>query len=95
MKRLFRTLKCYRTFELTIAGQTVHAASPVPAEIYDLIAKLNPEDLPRQIGSSRDTTSHRDSPGRSAMGGSPGRTVREGRGMSKRCRSTSASSYPR
>lgn len=46
IKRLVRTLKRYRTFELTIAGQTVHAASPVPAEITDLIERLNTDDLP-------------------------------------------------
>ncbi|MEW2018814.1 IS1634 family transposase [Rhodococcus sp. NPDC076796] len=40
LKRLVRTLKRYRTFELTIAGQTVHAASPVPAEINELIARI-------------------------------------------------------
>ena len=40
LKRLVRTLKRYRTFELTIAGQTVHAASPVPPEIAELITAL-------------------------------------------------------
>ena len=46
LKRLVRTLKRYRTFELAIAGQTVHAASPVAIEIHDLLAKLNPEERP-------------------------------------------------
>lgn len=46
IKRLVRTLKRYRTFELTIAGQTVHAASPVPTEIAELIDRLNAPDLP-------------------------------------------------
>ena len=46
IKRLVRTLKRYRTFELTIAGQTVHAASPVTTEIADLIDRLNAPDLP-------------------------------------------------
>lgn len=30
IKRLLRTLERYRTFDLTIAGQSVHVASPVP-----------------------------------------------------------------
>lgn len=46
LKRLVRTLKRYRTFELTIAGQTVHAASPIPTEIHELLAKLNREEGP-------------------------------------------------
>ena len=46
LKRLVRTLKRYRTFELAIAGQTVHAASPVPAEVHELLAKLNREGRP-------------------------------------------------
>ncbi|MCD2263113.1 hypothetical protein K3888_10405 [Dietzia aurantiaca] len=40
LKRLFRVLKWYRPFELTIAGQPVHAASPLPPEIAKLIAQL-------------------------------------------------------
>lgn len=46
LKRLVRTLKRYRTFEVTIAGQTVHAASPIPPELVDLIAKVNPNSRP-------------------------------------------------
>lgn len=46
LKRLVRTLKRYRTFELAIAGQTVHAASPVPAEINELLTKLNTDERP-------------------------------------------------
>lgn len=44
LKRLFSTLKRYRTFELTIAGRTVHAASPVPTEIHELFTKINTEE---------------------------------------------------
>lgn len=40
LKRLVRTLKKYRTFEITVRGQTIHAASQIPAEISDLIAQL-------------------------------------------------------
>jgi hypothetical protein len=43
---LVRTLKRYRTFELTIAGQTVHATSPVPADINELLTKINTEERP-------------------------------------------------
>jgi len=46
LKRLVRTLKRYRTFELTIAGQPVHAASPMPAAIHELLTKLNREERP-------------------------------------------------
>ena len=46
IKRLVRTLKRYRTFELTIAGHTVHAASPIPTDIAELIDRLNAPDLP-------------------------------------------------
>lgn len=40
IKRLVRTLRKYRTFQLHVAGHTVHAASPVPADVAELIAKL-------------------------------------------------------
>lgn len=39
-KRLVRTLRKYRTFELQIAGQTIHAASPLPPEVTDLITRI-------------------------------------------------------
>lgn len=40
LKRLIRTLKKYRTFEITIQGQTIHAASETPHEITRLIHQL-------------------------------------------------------
>lgn len=40
IKRLVRTLRKYRTFELQIAGQTIHAASPLPPEVTDLITRI-------------------------------------------------------
>ncbi|WP_042440057.1 IS1634 family transposase [Corynebacterium halotolerans] len=44
LKRLVRTLKKYRTFELQIAGQTVHAASPLPTDVTELIQRISPAD---------------------------------------------------
>ena len=41
LKRLVRTLKKYRTFEVQVAGQTVHAASPLPDDVSALIDRLN------------------------------------------------------
>ena len=41
LKRLVRTLKKYRTFEVQIAGQLIHAASPVPPEISELIERIH------------------------------------------------------
>ena len=40
LKRLVRTLRKYRTFQVQVAGQTIHAASPVPTEVADLIARV-------------------------------------------------------
>jgi hypothetical protein len=40
LKRLVRTLRKYRTFELQVAGQTVHAASPVPDPVQELIDRI-------------------------------------------------------
>lgn len=40
LKRLIRTLKKYRTFEIAIQGQTIHAASETPPEITRLISQL-------------------------------------------------------
>lgn len=41
LKRLVRTLKKYRTFEVKVAGQIVHAASPLPEDAAVLIKQLN------------------------------------------------------
>lgn len=41
LKRLVRTLRKYRTFELQVAGQTIHAASPLPPEVTDLITRIH------------------------------------------------------
>ena len=40
LKRLVRTLRKYRTFELQVAGQTVHAASPLPVPVQELIDRI-------------------------------------------------------
>ncbi|WJY63745.1 Transposase DDE domain protein [Corynebacterium atrinae] len=40
LKRLVRTLKKYRSFTIEVAGQTVYAQSPVPAEVEEILAKL-------------------------------------------------------
>lgn len=40
LKRLVRTLRKYRTFELQVAGQTVHAASPLPVPVQELVDRI-------------------------------------------------------
>ena len=40
LKRLIRTLKKYRSFTIKVAGQTVHAQSPVPAEVQNILDQL-------------------------------------------------------
>ena len=40
LRRLVRTLKRYRTFQLDINGHTIHAATPLPPEAEELIRKL-------------------------------------------------------
>ena len=40
LKRLVRTLRKYRTFELKVAGQVVHAASPVPDSVAEVIDRI-------------------------------------------------------
>ena len=37
IKRLVRTLKKYRSFQLVIGSETVHAAVPLPPEIQTLV----------------------------------------------------------
>lgn len=44
LKRLVRTLRKYRSFTLSVHGQTVHAHTPVPDEIADLIGRLPKPD---------------------------------------------------
>lgn len=44
LKRLVRTLKKYRTFEVQVAGHTVHAASQLPDYAAELIHRLNFSD---------------------------------------------------
>lgn len=46
LKRLVRTLKRYRTFELHLDGNTIHAATPLPAEIQDLIHQITGSSKP-------------------------------------------------
>nr|WP_257202904.1 IS1634 family transposase [Corynebacterium cystitidis] len=40
LKRLVRTLKKYRSFTINVAGQTIHAQTPIPTEIKHIIDKL-------------------------------------------------------
>lgn len=40
LKRVVRTLKKYRTFELVVAGQRIHAASPVPDDVREILTRL-------------------------------------------------------
>ncbi len=40
LRRLVRTLKRYRTFQLDMNGHTIHAATPLPPNIKDLIQQL-------------------------------------------------------
>nr|WP_177178089.1 hypothetical protein [Corynebacterium cystitidis] len=40
LKRLVRTLKKYRSFTINVAGQTIHARTPIPTEIKHIIDKL-------------------------------------------------------
>nr|WP_257160120.1 transposase [Corynebacterium cystitidis] len=40
LKRLVRTLKKYRSFTINVAGQTIHAQTPIPANIQEIINKL-------------------------------------------------------
>lgn len=43
IKRLVRTLKKYRTFELNVSGTTIHAATPLPPEVQSIVdAIINP-----------------------------------------------------
>lgn len=44
IRRLIRTLKKYRTYQIQIGGQTVHTASPLPAEATELIQRINPRN---------------------------------------------------
>lgn len=47
LKRLVRTLKKYRTFEITVQVHTIHAASQTPPDISQLVTRLtgqNPEN---------------------------------------------------
>ena len=45
IKRLVRTLKNYRSFELSVAGQTIHAAIPLPPEIQALVNTITTPTL--------------------------------------------------
>ena len=40
LTRLVRTLKRYRTFQLEVAGQTIHASMPLPPDAETLIERL-------------------------------------------------------
>ena len=46
IKRLVRTLKKYRSFELNIGGETIHAAIPLPPDITATIQAITGRELP-------------------------------------------------
>ena len=46
IKRLVRTLKKYRSFELNIGGETIHAAVPLPPDITATIQTITGRELP-------------------------------------------------
>ena len=46
IKRLVRTLKKYRSFELVIGGETIHAAVPLPPDITATIQAITGRELP-------------------------------------------------
>ncbi|MBK4157562.1 hypothetical protein GWO69_09075 [Corynebacterium macginleyi] len=45
IKRLVRTLKKYRSFELNIGGETINAAVPLPPEIQPLVNTITAPTL--------------------------------------------------
>ena len=45
IKRLVRTLKKYRSFQLNIGGETIHAAVPLPPEIQTLVNTITTPTL--------------------------------------------------
>ena len=40
LKRVARTLRKYQTFTVEVAGQVVHAATPVPADVRQMLARI-------------------------------------------------------
>lgn len=46
IKRLVRTLRKYRSFQIQVGGKTVHAASPLPEDVQDLIDRIQADSLP-------------------------------------------------
>ena len=45
IKRLVRTLKKYRSFQLVVGGETIHAAVPLPPEIQTLVNTITTPTL--------------------------------------------------
>ena len=46
IKRLVRTLKNYRSFELIVGGETIHAAVPLPPDLNATIKAITERGLP-------------------------------------------------
>lgn len=46
IKRLVRTLKKYRSFQLNVSGETVHAAVPLPPDLAATIQAITGHELP-------------------------------------------------
>nr|WP_311343021.1 hypothetical protein [Corynebacterium riegelii] len=46
IKRLVRTLKKYRSFQLNVSGETIHAAVPLPPDLAATIQAITGHELP-------------------------------------------------
>ncbi|WP_231367290.1 IS1634 family transposase [Schaalia sp. ZJ405] len=46
IKRVVRTLKKYRTFELTLNTTTIHAATPLPPDVQQLVNTITNPKIP-------------------------------------------------
>ena len=40
LRRLVRTLKRYRTFKVNVNGHIIHAATPLPPDVQNLIQQI-------------------------------------------------------
>lgn len=48
IKRLVRTLKKYRSFQLVVGGETIHAAVPFPPDLTATIQVITGRELPHK-----------------------------------------------
>lgn len=46
IKRLVRTLRKFRSFQIQVGGKTVHAASPLPEDVQEIIDRIQESSLP-------------------------------------------------